>query len=470
MAHIGRNDPCACGSGRKYKHCCLQRVDADRALRARLRAAETRIVPAILNFAVERWDEDFIDRAWNEFVLWNEEDVPENLSDDPDFYPLFLPWFLFTYVADPHEEDTSDDLPDGPIAAAYLEETDDLDEIDRALIESACRGGFSFHVVTGVEHEAIELRDILTGATVRVLEERGAEDIRRDDILFAFPAGGNGGAILLGCAPLTIPLSWHNRIIDFREGVWSEKRPAPGDLSEYDFEIREFYFEIADAIYNPQPPQLTNTDGEPFEFTTLTYDLRCTVQDCFDLFKTLRAQDGPESEAAEDDDVERDTEGALTRATMRWLNDKETLLGTVTIETGVLRAEVNSAERAARIKEEISARLGERVVLVDTDTMPAEEVFAKVLEEAEADEELEAVDDRDPELAAVEGDLMAQHWKRWPDEPIAALGNETPRQAAQSTLGRERLEALFAEYRWRDEIEPTHARVDIAALRQKLGI
>lgn len=25
MAHIGRNDPCPCGSGRKYKHCCLKR-------------------------------------------------------------------------------------------------------------------------------------------------------------------------------------------------------------------------------------------------------------------------------------------------------------------------------------------------------------------------------------------------------------------------------------------------------------
>ena len=21
---IGRNDPCSCGSGKKYKHCCLQ--------------------------------------------------------------------------------------------------------------------------------------------------------------------------------------------------------------------------------------------------------------------------------------------------------------------------------------------------------------------------------------------------------------------------------------------------------------
>lgn len=27
MTKIGRNDPCPCGSGRKYKHCCLNRPD-----------------------------------------------------------------------------------------------------------------------------------------------------------------------------------------------------------------------------------------------------------------------------------------------------------------------------------------------------------------------------------------------------------------------------------------------------------
>ena len=28
---IGRNDPCACGSGNKYKNCCLEKVEAARA-------------------------------------------------------------------------------------------------------------------------------------------------------------------------------------------------------------------------------------------------------------------------------------------------------------------------------------------------------------------------------------------------------------------------------------------------------
>ena len=34
MAKIGRNDPCACGSGKKYKKCCMAN-DEDAALAAR---------------------------------------------------------------------------------------------------------------------------------------------------------------------------------------------------------------------------------------------------------------------------------------------------------------------------------------------------------------------------------------------------------------------------------------------------
>ena len=39
MAHIGRNDPCPCGSGKKYKRCCLSEDEAaERAAQSALRA------------------------------------------------------------------------------------------------------------------------------------------------------------------------------------------------------------------------------------------------------------------------------------------------------------------------------------------------------------------------------------------------------------------------------------------------
>ena len=39
---IGRNDPCHCGSGRKYKQCCLAKDEAaERAARAKAAEKET---------------------------------------------------------------------------------------------------------------------------------------------------------------------------------------------------------------------------------------------------------------------------------------------------------------------------------------------------------------------------------------------------------------------------------------------
>jgi tetratricopeptide (TPR) repeat protein len=43
MAKTGRNDPCPCGSGKKYKQCCLAR---DEAAAAATRAAQAAAVPA----------------------------------------------------------------------------------------------------------------------------------------------------------------------------------------------------------------------------------------------------------------------------------------------------------------------------------------------------------------------------------------------------------------------------------------
>ncbi len=42
MAKVGRNDPCPCGSGKKFKRCCLERVEAEERAE-RLRAESERV-------------------------------------------------------------------------------------------------------------------------------------------------------------------------------------------------------------------------------------------------------------------------------------------------------------------------------------------------------------------------------------------------------------------------------------------
>jgi|SRR6516225_11294044 tetratricopeptide (TPR) repeat protein len=55
MAKIGRNDPCPCGSGKKYKRCCLAKVE--HAQRQALAAAALEPDPNHLGFCDDCYDE-----------------------------------------------------------------------------------------------------------------------------------------------------------------------------------------------------------------------------------------------------------------------------------------------------------------------------------------------------------------------------------------------------------------------------
>ena len=65
----GRNDPCPCGSGRKFKHCCLHKADADDQARVNVRRAEGRVIPEVFSDALHRFGKPFFEEAWLEFWL-----------------------------------------------------------------------------------------------------------------------------------------------------------------------------------------------------------------------------------------------------------------------------------------------------------------------------------------------------------------------------------------------------------------
>jgi len=72
MATIGRNDPCPCGSGQKYKRCCLPRDDAAAAERAAVERATTEQAAALareaessLTYAAIGAEDEGLDNASN---------------------------------------------------------------------------------------------------------------------------------------------------------------------------------------------------------------------------------------------------------------------------------------------------------------------------------------------------------------------------------------------------------------------
>ncbi len=76
-----------------------------------------------------------------------------------------------------------------------------------------------------------------------------------------------------------------------------------------------------------------------------------------------------------------------------------------------------------------------------------------------------------PEFLTVLEEQMKEHWEAWLDIALPALKGRTPREAARTPEGRERLEALLLEFEYRNEslIQP-ELRPDVAELRKELGL
>lgn len=147
-----------------------------------------------------------------------------------------------------------------------------------------------------------------------------------------------------------------------------------------------------------------------------------------------------------------------------------TTLGTLDIDGDRLQVQVNSNRRASRIEREIVKRLGPDAVLESRTADPVEKLLAERKDTPRdrlADLEQEQLQQQ-PEVQEFLRQQGERHWETWLDTQLPALGNRTPRQAARTSEGRERLEALFAEFAWMGERERNPMSPDVTALRAKL--
>ena len=477
----GRNEPCPCGSGRKYKHCCLKAQEQTDFRWRQTRAAEGRLVPELLDLSLKECGPDLVEAALDEFFVW--DGVPEDYNQTEDFGQFFIPWFVYEFVADPHDPDPVANAPQETLASLFLRRhRERLSATERAFLETASASPLSFYAVTHtVPGREIALRDVLTGAEVVVQERSASGTVKPGALLFTRVVTAGEVSIMSGCAPLVIPPEWHLPILDFRKRFADGGRLTltPEKVREIDIELRELYFQIEDQVWNPPLPELRNSDGERLVLTTLTYRLRCSPAAAFDRVKSLaRVPTADMSQLLLEADL--DEAGLVSTVTVPWIKKRnrlheegdDTALGTLDIDGDRLEVRVNSTARARRIEHQIARRFGPDAVLESRTADPIERLLAERMDaprDATADREHEELQ-RQPEVQAFLREQGERHWESWLDTRLPALGNQTPREAAATAEGRERLDALLSEFAWTSERAPSPMTPDVAVLRDKLGL
>jgi hypothetical protein len=473
--HTGRNEPCPCGSGKKYKLCCMARLQdstrSEGAGHGNADSADERLARLLVGHFQEIGGPTALDDAWKEFTF-TDTDFPE----DSPHLAVFQSWLLYIWTPPRKKRGPSP----VPVALDFLNRHPErLSDFERRYLLANLDAPFSFWEVLSVDPgRGFRVKDVLIGTETDVKERLGSDFVRSGDFLYSRVALLDGIGFLNGAGPVAFPPRFKPQVIGLRAEI-RKQDPRKNNklLILWDFMIRRTYLELHAQLTTP--PRLVNFEGDPLEWHELVFGIESPLT-AFDGLKTLGTA---RSRADSLKEAVRDEQGNVRIIELDWTHKldpdrrspRNTLLGHIRIEDKTLTVEVNSARRAEIVRAEIEKSLGPGVVYRGTQLRPSEDM-------------LKETENRDPSLGSPGAGRppipdapeireairkqMEAHWKRWIGEKIPALGGITPRAASKTADGRESLDALLRDMERHEEKQGgfLSQKEFIARARKELGL
>ncbi len=481
----GRNDPCPCGSGKKYKKCC----GLDEPGGLFLPASERTGTP---------WD-DYMDvfpflGIIGQRILRFEEDGPELKKLTSQFEKRFRPgeedgisdsffmsWMHFDLRFGTTLETIAERVLDDPLMKK-------LHEPGPTLIRRMAESYLTFYQVIESGSDNTILEELGTGMRFKVFYIRELLEIEPvpAEVWFGRLVGPPHQALFYTTPYIYSPKSRDQferavrlqaKDFSFRSRIAS-LFPPERHFAESQKAAAPFWAEFiltgmgADAVARGDEdragialgaiPFLINTDKEEIVFAELTF----RAKDEPALRKRLASLKSFEHDKKDDSWL------WLKARNRKDLEGARTVLGHFRIEKGHLIAKTNSRERAARFRARLKNLLGgliayKKTLYRDQDDWPElspeeEEARRKESEELHARPEVQEMLRKQKEH---------YYFKRWPGQKVPALGGLTPLEAAKTEEGRRKLKELLDSYdRWQETTPALSPRMDFDALRRMLGL
>ena len=485
---IGRNDACSCGSGKKYKKCCMDLEGLSGANVTQIdfkwhqlrQLGSTVMYQHVLPYVTRELPEECMKSALADCFL---EPLPDEADEDVFCDHYFLPWFLFNWIP----EDTfglTHFNPELTVAQNYMKRHGDrLDSDEKCFIEAMSQTYYSFYSILHVEMEkSLVVKDILLGTTHTLKEQQGTYTLNPGHIVFGRILTLDDQSIFIGMAPFIIPASYQSDFLDYRD--WLIEFNGNKDLSpetlRFDFDgmMRDHFFDVLKVMYDHPSVMLHNTDGESIQFSKSYFKLNITPEEAFHQVKSLTFEEDSDDFLST---AKKDKVGAIKEIQFPWIKKgnklhkswDNTILGHIVLEPGRLVLETNSYERAQQGAKALIDHLGDQITFQKTLIETPEQKMKKgsnaqpkALKKKPKHDLMEL-----PEVQEHLNAMVQAHWENWFDESIPALKNKTPREAATTKDGRERLEALFLQYQGHAlEQENNLFKADIPFLKKELGL
>jgi hypothetical protein len=427
-AKIGRNDPCPCGSGKKYKKCCLDRAaiqlvltpalfsEADRASilnKLRVFADRPDQVADVAEASFDYWGDRLYDR---------DEDEQRRVLELPQAEVMRTAWLWFDA-----------ELPDKrTVADRFLAaEGGALTPGERAFLDQARATYQGLYEVEAVNlDEGFTLRDLSTEERIRVRERTATHGVARWDLIVArlMPRPDGSRVLEAGLlqlsprdAEMLLP-QWQNA-----ERTFQARFPRGSRLAVFKklgHLLSRWWLTL--VAFRPLPTIVT-PEGDLLIFTKAVFD----VLDQEQLFGLLAHTEG----------VEQVTSGVfdwyeITPAFRR-------TLGTIRVTDERLTLETTSEARAERGRQMLEGLAPQALRYRVTSTEDMKQTMARAESRHRADAPNSLPPDVEAELL---GKFYEEHYRGWVDQPVPALDNLTPRQAAGDRRRRPKLITLLKEF------------------------
>ncbi|KAA8957673.1 SEC-C domain-containing protein, partial [Mycobacterium sp.] len=377
---LGRNEPCWCGSGRKYKKCHLGR--------------EQLPLPERVGWLYGKAAQHVLVGGWTDLLIEVGFERGRYAGEDPDA--------LVDALGDPLVLDAV--LFEGGAFADFVAVRGSLlPDDERLLAEQWLLVQRSVFEVEQVRPgQGLTVRDVRTGDIHEVRERSASRQLKPGQLICARAVpDGQGMQFFGGIEP--VALHERDELVELLDS-----QPDPVML-------------VAALSRRFAPPLLVNTEGDPLAI--------CEA--------TVRIGDPAGIEAALDDTYDRVDDEQPPRWFEHVITDGlQRIRATLLLDGDTVRVEANSDQRMDRVLATL-ARLDPAMSVLEDSRRPLRDAR----EAAELAKQLPvtgqgALDPDDPELAGFLDEVIRGYETRWLDEPLPALNGHTPRQAADDPTRR----------------------------------
>ncbi|MDG7018873.1 MAG: SEC-C domain-containing protein [Nitrososphaerota archaeon] len=490
----GRNDPCPCGSRRKYKNCCLPLQQE----RMRWAPLEDRVRDLIEEFVHDGRFEDERRRASSLFGFDGDND---NNGDKTNLTGgrLFYDWYIHDYFL-PQEGRSLIGLLEEKMAGTGPSSSGVKDEQTKATLSSWASSTFSFLEVLDVRKgTGFRVRDLFRGSEYFVWDVSGSRSLSKYDILYSRPYAV-GKIMRLASGVVVLPQRLKPQVEEYVKAA-----RAAGNYGTIDEYLRSQSIQIIWYLRTllTKPPAFLTSEGDIVLFASCEYTLSdpkraLKILDSSEEFVDVGEEEGAlrydwvrkaDGEGREEmnggsrreDDARTVTGESAWNEPFQlqtWLTDADSgerfiVLGNLSLRNTRLELSCSSDRRLQSCKALVERVMGWLIVeqsedrYVETASIAAKEDELK----GEGRDDSDGEDEIPPQVERkIEKELFDDYYSEWLRMKVPALGNMTPSEASKTAEGRRKLEELLKMAENEAERSGGKLKPPVAKLRKVLGL